>query len=449
MYSEGRVTLEEQENSDHKEEKAMLDTLSWSPRAAGGAADLPVLQVTTGAVCAQSVLTTAACLIHPRVVFCPRRSQAAALWFWEMGRSQMLRQLVTERLCSAAEEICSLLEQTAEEHQAEGVQYRTQIIQEVQEVQELSVSKPRVVILPPDPQLVVQKVLPLQKTEQTELQNETPVLLPIEEEPKTQKTQQTQTASDFKVPPEVPGCRSPGFWEMGRSQMLRKLVTERLCSAAEEICGLLEQTVEEHQAEGVQYRRQIIQLRQQVQELSVSNPRVVILPPDDVKVPLRRSKSQETVRRRRTQHGRNSCRLCGEKFTSSSDLCCHMRLLHKGQKAFKCSHCNSQFSRLDYLTLHSKSHKRGKELHKCSFCEKCFSQNTNLTVHLKTHKQRKPFFCRVCDKKIAFQLHFKSYGHSSKDKMFCCLLCDEKFDTRQDLRRHKDVHENGESSADV
>ncbi|XP_051816068.1 zinc finger protein 677-like isoform X3 [Acanthochromis polyacanthus] len=319
MYSEGRVTLEEQENSDHKEEKAMLDTLSWSPRAAGGAADLPVLQVTTGAVCAQSVLTTAACLIHPRVVFCPRRSQAAALWFWEMGRSQMLR----------------------------------------------------------------------------------------------------------------------------------KLVTERLCSAAEEICGLLEQTVEEHQAEGVQYRRQIIQLRQQVQELSVSNPRVVILPPDDVKVPLRRSKSQETVRRRRTQHGRNSCRLCGEKFTSSSDLCCHMRLLHKGQKAFKCSHCNSQFSRLDYLTLHSKSHKRGKELHKCSFCEKCFSQNTNLTVHLKTHKQRKPFFCRVCDKKIAFQLHFKSYGHSSKDKMFCCLLCDEKFDTRQDLRRHKDVHENGESSADV
>ncbi|XP_051816067.1 uncharacterized protein LOC110962357 isoform X2 [Acanthochromis polyacanthus] len=285
MYSEGRVTLEEQENSDHKEEKAMLDTLSWSPRAAGGAADLPVLQVTTGAVCAQSVLTTAACLIHPRVVFCPRRSQAAALWFWEMGRSQMLRQLVTERLCSAAEEICSLLEQTAEEHQAEGVQYRTQIIQEVQEVQELSVSKPRVVILPPDPQLVVQKVLPLQKTEQTELQNETPVLLPIEEEPKTQKTQQTQTASDFKVPPEVPGCRSPGFWEMGRSQMLRKLVTERLCSAAEEICGLLEQTVEEHQAEGVQYRRQIIQLRQQVQELSVSNPRVVILPPAPVLAP--------------------------------------------------------------------------------------------------------------------------------------------------------------------
>lgn len=61
---------------------------------------------------------------------------------------------------------------------------------------------------------------------------------------------------------------------MSGMQQLRLLVSERLTAAAEEIFGLVERTITEYQEEVVRSNREIIQLRQQIEQLTVLQPRV-------------------------------------------------------------------------------------------------------------------------------------------------------------------------------
>lgn len=51
---------------------------------------------------------------------------------------------------------------------------------------------------------------------------------------------------------------------MSETQLLRVLVNERLAAAADEIFGLVEKTIEEYQDEIVNSKREITQLRQQL-----------------------------------------------------------------------------------------------------------------------------------------------------------------------------------------
>ncbi|KAG8000286.1 hypothetical protein GBF38_002518 [Nibea albiflora] len=67
---------------------------------------------------------------------------------------------------------------------------------------------------------------------------------------------------------------------MAGTQLLRLLVNERLAAAAEEIFGLVEKTIAECQDEVVRSRTEIIQLRKQLEQLTVLKPEVVLFRAD-------------------------------------------------------------------------------------------------------------------------------------------------------------------------
>lgn len=56
---------------------------------------------------------------------------------------------------------------------------------------------------------------------------------------------------------------------MAGAGQLRKLVNERLAAAAEQIFRLVEKTIGEYQEEVVRSKKEVIQLRKQLQQLSV------------------------------------------------------------------------------------------------------------------------------------------------------------------------------------
>lgn len=63
---------------------------------------------------------------------------------------------------------------------------------------------------------------------------------------------------------------------MAGAQLLRELVNERLAEAAEQIFRLVEATIAEYQDEVVRSRKEVIQLKKQLQQLSVLKPEVIL-----------------------------------------------------------------------------------------------------------------------------------------------------------------------------
>ncbi|KAE8281074.1 hypothetical protein D5F01_LYC21656 [Larimichthys crocea] len=67
---------------------------------------------------------------------------------------------------------------------------------------------------------------------------------------------------------------------MAGTQLLRLQVNERLAAAAEEIFGLVEKTIAEYQDEVVRSRTEIIQLRKQLEQLTVLKPEAMLFRAD-------------------------------------------------------------------------------------------------------------------------------------------------------------------------
>ena len=63
---------------------------------------------------------------------------------------------------------------------------------------------------------------------------------------------------------------------MWGTQQLRLLVNERLAAAADEIFGLVEKTIADYHEEVLRSRNEILQLRHQIDQLTVLQPRVFL-----------------------------------------------------------------------------------------------------------------------------------------------------------------------------
>ncbi|XP_070833239.1 zinc finger protein 699-like [Chaetodon trifascialis] len=262
------------------------------------------------------------------------------------------------------------------------------------------------------------------------------------------------------------------------TEMLRVLVNERLTAAAEEIFGLVEKTIAEYQSEVVRSRKEIIQLKRQLAQLTVLRPEVIlfradnqsvseeILPPqqpdqlllveknetqqvkeeqvdfvitphlnddpsEDVKV--RGAASETTAQTDRqlfptlsnvteTLHDNESD---GTDDTSSCGPSPSDTALMEQEGAQKderdCRVCGRQFSRDAALIRHMAESHMGQRAFKCYECDKTFIRRDHLAVHLRIHTGERPHKCPLCWRSFAqnsnLSVHLRT--HTGEKPYFC------------------------------
>lgn len=103
------------------------------------------------------------------------------------------------------------------------------------------------------------------------------------------------------------------------------------------------------------------------------------------------------------------CRLCGEKYYSSTELKGHSckKADKESKTAVKCTTCGKLYNSIRGLNIHMNSHKlrdtaKISPKHICSECSETFSSSDAYRRHvIAKHEKPQSFDCRVCDKKFS------------------------------------------------
>ncbi|CAL4097346.1 unnamed protein product, partial [Meganyctiphanes norvegica] len=113
-----------------------------------------------------------------------------------------------------------------------------------------------------------------------------------------------------------------------------------------------------------------------------------------------------------------------------------------------CDMCTFTSSREDIVFQHIQRHtqiEERKELLRCNICEYLTTRKHHMLRHMKKHskKQQKVYMCELCEveftEKKAFESH-KYDTHIKPGESFDCGLCNNCFDTSQELKRHIKIH---------
>ncbi|XP_070772582.1 zinc finger protein 239-like [Enoplosus armatus] len=254
-----------------------------------------------------------------------------------------------------------------------------------------------------------------------------------------------------------------------------QLVNERLAAAAEENFGLVEKTIAEYQDEAVRSKREVNQLKKQLEQLTVLKPEVILFRADvqsvsealhpslqrcDIKVEqipvLEETESQEHPQVKEEQVDQcispdmetntsndAEVRLPKSEPTTNSELFTSSTAVtsHKGNKAFKCLECKKEFEQRYQLIVHTRIH-TGEKPFKCDYCDKTFTQNSSRLVHMRVHTGEKPYFCAKCGKSF--------FNHKSQlvqhvrvhtgEKPFSCDFCGKTFSQTSSRNVHMRQH---------
>ncbi|XP_074503205.1 uncharacterized protein LOC141774439 [Sebastes fasciatus] len=318
-----------------------------------------------------------------------------------MSGSQLLRLLLNERLAAAAEEIWGLVEKSISEYQDEAVRSKREVLQLRQQIEQLTVLKPEVILFRAETQLVSEELPPSLQQYDIEVEE-----IPVEH------LQVKEEEVDWCIDPDMEADTSNDA-EVRHPKPEPDTNCELLSSYTAETVSVNE-SVNDKWNEG-----------------------------DGSSSPHRGHSVEVCVELEEPPREEKSCRFCGLNFTRDSHLIRHVDRNHKGHKAFKCLECNKEFEQRYQLVLHTRVH-TGEKPFRCDYCGKTFSQNSSRIVHMRVHTGEKPYFCKKCGKRFASSNHLKLCTvtqNKSTNKSFRCTTCGRCFHTDSNLKVHMEAHE--------
>lgn len=144
-----------------------------------------------------------------------------------------------------------------------------------------------------------------------------------------------------------------------------------------------------------------------------------------------------------THSTNNVCEICGISYINRMSLRLHVQSLHREKK---CTLCSLVFLTNSSRTRHMrKTHNTGSYKRHCLLCEKTFRYTYMLIEHnIEAHgAERQKCLCTDCGKSFPTQQNLKIHvrGVHIKERNYPCAVCDMRFFTRFDQRRHERTHE--------
>lgn len=322
-----------------------------------------------------------------------------------MAGTQLLRELVNERLAVAAEQIFGLVEKTIAEYQEEVVRSKKEVIQLKKHLERLSVLKAEVILgrtgelrrlFWPYSNLATALVLNLHHLNlYRHLCCTTCVIKPVTVFPDS-----NSEAED--ILPRQQSDQPPTSVEESEAQCSQhikdELVDVSICPHPKAEASRVKDGYESGASRPTDSQRfsafrVTLDDRWAGAEWNLLNCG---------RSPVRAN----SMEREQTFLEKRVCRVCGQIFSRDCDLIRHMDEIHMGERAFKCSNCDKEFARRNHLAIHLRIH-TGERPHTCPFCKRAFAQRSNLNVHLRTHTGEKPYFCKSCGKMVAHSYHLK------------------------------------------
>ncbi|KAI8432750.1 hypothetical protein MSG28_013709 [Choristoneura fumiferana] len=163
-------------------------------------------------------------------------------------------------------------------------------------------------------------------------------------------------------------------------------------------------------------------------------------------LPQRREERAPPERERRTRRDRSKRHICGtcdKRFSSPGKLSQHV-LSHTGELPFSCDLCDKRFNSKFKLVRHNLIHSEARAF-ACSVCGKTFNRKDHLTNHVRVHNPvKKLYTCERpdCRKSYTSLLSYRKHAalHSAEEGNLQCKICDEVFNTRQEIVYHLKVH---------
>jgi len=135
-----------------------------------------------------------------------------------------------------------------------------------------------------------------------------------------------------------------------------------------------------------------------------------------------------------------TCCECRKVFSTGSAMRYHQRVVHSGDKPFKCDMCEKAFNRKDTLESHLSSHSDLKPF-MCSVCGKQFGRRHIRDTHERRHKGEKKYACNMCVKRFMSSQQLKNHIRvHTGEKPFSCEHCGRMFAVKHQLITHLRIH---------